>query len=108
MKKPELLPVVQGAQEIIELTKLQVEVQEAAEETAPYAPIIEAILDRSRPLSPEEKDLAKEKKYGKVINRMGFAIASQEEYQANCTGNGRLILNAIAWQLNQEDEDMGK
>lgn len=106
-QEPEVLPVVQGAQEIIELTKLQVEVQEAAEETAPYAPIIEAILDRSRPLTPEEKDLAKEKKYGKVINRMGFAIASQEDYQANCTGNGRLILNAIAWQLNREDGELG-
>ncbi|MDY6782222.1 MAG: hypothetical protein SW833_06665 [Cyanobacteriota bacterium] len=95
-----LLPVVQGAQEIIALTKLQIEVQEAAVEAAPYTPIIEAVLDRSRPLTPEEKDLAKEKKYGKVIERLGGAIASQEEYREACTGNGKLILNAIAWQLN--------
>lgn len=97
----ELLPVVQGAQEIIELTKLQIEVQEAAEEAAPYTPIIEAVLDRTRPLTPEEKDLAKEKKYGKIIERIGAAIASQEDYRDSCTGNGKLILNAIAWQLNQ-------
>ncbi|NES83056.1 MAG: hypothetical protein F6K10_17530 [Moorea sp. SIO2B7] len=97
----ELPPVVQGAQEIIQLTKLQIEVQEAAEETAPYIPIIEVVLDRSRPLSQEEKDLAKDRKYGKVIERMGMAIANQEEYQASCTGNGKLILNALTWQLNQ-------
>ncbi len=96
-----LLPVVQGAREIIELTKLQIEVQEAAEETAPYTPIIEAVLDRTRPLTPEEKDLAREKKYGKTIERLGFAIATQEEYQESCTGNGKLVLNAIAWQLTQ-------
>ena len=98
-----LLPVVQGAQEIIQLTKLQIEVQEAAEEATPYIPIIEAVLDRSRPLTIEEKDLAKEKKYGKVIERVGAAIANQEEFQETCTGNGKLILNAIAWQLNQTD-----
>ena len=94
-------PVVQGAQEIIKLTKLQIEVQDAASETAPYIPIIEAVLDRTRPLTTEEKDLAKEKKYGKTIERMGAAIANQEEYQQSCTGNGKMILNAIAWQLNQ-------
>jgi hypothetical protein len=101
---PNVLPVVQGAREIIELTKLQIEVQEAAEETAPYTPIIEAVLDRTRPLTPEEKDLAREKKYGKTLERLGFAIATQEEYQESCTGNGKLILNAIAWQLAQSSE----
>ncbi|WP_204104510.1 MULTISPECIES: hypothetical protein [Spirulina sp. CCY15215] len=95
----ELLPIVQGAQEIVQLTKLQIEVQEAAEEASPYTPIIEVILDRSRPLSSEEKDLAKDKKYGKIIERVGVAIANQEEFRENCTGNGKLILNAIAWNL---------
>lgn len=96
---PPLLPIVQGAQEIIQLTKLQIEAQEAAQEAEPYAPIIEAVLDRTRPLTPEEKELAKERKYGKIIERLGYAIASQEEYRETCTGNGKLILNAIAWQL---------
>jgi hypothetical protein len=96
-----LLPVVQGAREIIELTRLQIEVQEAATEAAPYTPIIEAVLDRTRPLTPEEKDLAKEKKYGKTIERLGAAIASQDEFRETCTGNGKLILNAIVWQLSQ-------
>jgi len=97
-----LAPVVQGAQEIVQLTRLQIEVQEAAEEAAPYTPIIEAVLERTRPLTPEEKNLAKEKKYGKTIERLGVAIASQEDFQAQCTGNGKLILNAIAWQLSQQ------
>ncbi|MBP0016140.1 MAG: hypothetical protein J7647_01130 [Cyanobacteria bacterium SBLK] len=101
MEEGELLPIVQGAQEIVQLTKLQIEVQEAAEEAAPYTPIIETILDRSRPLSTEEKELAKEKKYGKIIERVGMAIANQEEFQETCTGNGKLILNAIAWNLNE-------
>jgi len=101
--EPETLaPIVQGAQEIIQLTRLQIEAQEAAEEAAPYIPIIEVVLDRSRPLSAEEKELAKERKYGKVIERMGMAIATQEDYQAQCSGHGRLILNAIAWQQQQQ------
>lgn len=100
----EMLPVVQGAQEIIQLTKLQVEVQEAAEEAAPYIPMIEALLERSRPLTTEEKELAKDKKYGRIIERIGTAIASQEEYQATCTGNGKLILNAIAWHMNKKTD----
>lgn len=93
-------PIVEGAQEIIQLTKLQVEAQEASEQAQPYVPIIQVILDRTRPLTAEEKELAKDKKYGKTIEKLGGVIAAQEEFQANCSGNGVLILNAIAWQLN--------
>ena len=95
-----LSPVVQGAQEIIQLTKLQLEAQEASEQAQPYVPIIQVILERTRPLTAEEKELAKDKKYGKTIEKLGGIIATQEEFQANCSGNGVLILNAIAWQLN--------
>lgn len=98
----EIAPIVQGAQEIVQLTKLQIEVQDAAEDAAPYTPIIEAVIERTRPLTAEEKDLAKEKKYGKTIERLGAAIAHQEDFQAHCTGHGKLILNAIAWQLSQQ------
>lgn len=101
-----IAPVVQGAQEIVQLTRLQIEVQEAAEEAALYTPIVEAVLERTRPLTAEEKNLAKEKKYGKTIERLGVAIASQEDFQAQCTGNGKLILNAIAWQLSQQPSAM--
>ncbi len=96
-----LSPVVQGAQEIIQLTKLQIEVQETAEEASPYIGIVKTVIERTRPLTAQEKDLAKDKKYGKTIEKLGLAIANQEEYQEKCTGNGHLILNAIAWQLNQ-------
>ncbi|MEM8639421.1 MAG: hypothetical protein AAGG51_11475 [Cyanobacteria bacterium P01_G01_bin.54] len=98
---PELAPIVQGAREIIELTKLQIEAQEAAQEASPYVPIIQAVIERSRPLTDDEKTLAKEKKYGKIIERFGAAIAKQEEYQAQCTGNSKLVLNAIAWHQEQ-------
>ncbi len=101
-----LLPIIEGAQEIIQLTKLQIEVQEASEQASQYVPIIKTILERSRPLTPEEKDLAKDKKYGKTIEKLGSIIAEQEEYQEKCSGKGNLILNAIAWQLNQ-NEDKG-
>ncbi len=94
-------PVVQGAQEIIQLTKLQIEVQETAAEASPYVEIVKTVLERTRPLTPEEKDVAKDKKYGKTIEKLGLAIANQEEYQEKCTGNGHLILNAISWQLSQ-------
>lgn len=93
-------PIVEGAQEIIQLTKLQLEAQEASEQAQPYVPIIQVILDRTRPLTAEEKELAKDKKYGKTIEKLGGIIATQEEFQANCSGHGALILNAIAWQLN--------
>ncbi len=97
----ELLPIVQGAKEIIELTKLQLEVQEASEQAEQYIPIIKVVLERSRPLTAEEKELAKDKKYGKTIEKLGSVVAAQEEYQESCTGNGSLVLNAIAWQLDQ-------
>ena len=97
----ELLPIVQGAQEIIQLTKLQLEVQEASEQAEQYIPIITVVLERSRPLTTEEKELAKDKKYGKTIEKLGSIVAAQEEFQETCSGNGNLVLNAIAWQLDQ-------
>ncbi|MEL6580461.1 MAG: hypothetical protein AAFQ14_11965 [Cyanobacteria bacterium J06621_12] len=100
----ELLPIVQGAQEIIRLTKLQLDVQEASEQAEQYVPIIKVVLERSRPLTAEEKELAKDKKYGKTIEKLGSIVAQQEEFQEGCTGNGNLVLNAIAWQLSQGAE----
>ena len=100
----ELLPIVRGAQEIIQLTKLQLEVQEASEQAEQYVPIIQVVLERSRPLTAEEKELAKDKKYGKTIEKLGSVVAAQEEFQETCTGNGNLVLNAIAWQLSQGAE----
>ena len=100
----ELLPIVQGAKEIVQLTKLQLEVQEASEQAEQYVPIIKVVLERSRPLSAEEKELAKDKKYGKTIEKLGSIVAAQEDFQENCTGNGSLVLNAIAWQLSQGTE----
>ncbi len=94
-------PIVEGAQEIIHLTKLQLQVQEAAEEAAPYVPIIEAVLSGTRPLSSSEREIARDKKYAKVISRLGEMVASQSDYRESCTGNGTLILNAIAWQCEQ-------
>ena len=100
----ELLPIVQGAKEIIQLTKLQLEVQEASEQAEQYVPIIQVVLERSRPLTAEEKELAKDKKYGKTIEKLGSVVAAQEEFQETCSGNGSLVLNAIAWQLGQGAE----
>jgi hypothetical protein len=100
-KSPQVPPIVQGAQEIIELTKLQLEVQEAAEEAEPYLPIIHAILERTRPLTAEEKELVKDKKYAKTLEKLGTIIAEQENYRETGTKYASLILNAIAWQLNK-------
>jgi hypothetical protein len=104
----ELLPIVQGAKEIIHLTRLQLEVQEASEQAEQYIPIIQVVLERSRPLTTEEKELAKDKKYGKTIERLGSIVAEQEEFQESCSGNGNLVLNAIAWQLGQGAEPKAK
>ncbi len=94
-------PIVEGAQEIIHLTKLQLEVQEAAEEAAPYVPIIEAVLSGTRPLNSSEREIARDKKYAKAISKLGEMVASQSDYRESCTGNAKLILNAISWQCEQ-------
>ncbi len=100
-ESPSIPPIVQGAQEIIHLTKLQLEVQETAEDAAPYVPIIEAVLSGNRPLNPSEREIARDKKYAKVITKLGEIVATQSDYRENCTGNAKLILNAIAWQSQQ-------
>lgn len=100
-ESPKLPPIVQGAQEIVQLTRLQLEVQDLAEEAAPYVPIIQAILERSRPLTVEEKEIVKDKKYGKTLEKLGLSIAEQDDYHEHCTGQASLILNVIAWQLSQ-------
>ena len=83
------------------LTKLQLEVQEVAEEAAPYVPIIKAVLSGNRPLNNSEREIARDKKYAKVITKLGEIVATQSDYRENCTGNAKLILNAIAWQSQQ-------
>ncbi len=100
-ESPQLPPIVQGAQEIVQLTRLQLEVQEVAEEAAPYVPLIQAILERSRPLTVEEKEIVKDKKYGKTLEKLGLSLAKQDDYHEHCTGQASLILNAITWQLSQ-------
>ncbi|WP_013320290.1 hypothetical protein [Gloeothece verrucosa] len=100
-KAAKIPPIIQGAQEIIELTRLQLEIQEIAEEAEPYLPIIKAVLEKNRPLTAKEKELVKDKKYPKTLERLGTAIATQENYRANSSGYANLILNAIAWQLNK-------
>ncbi|MDJ0578183.1 MAG: hypothetical protein QNJ65_23890, partial [Xenococcaceae cyanobacterium MO_234.B1] len=77
------------------------EVQKAAEEAAPYVPIIEAVLSGTRPLNSSEREIARDKKYAKVISRLGEMVASQSDYRESCTGNAQLILNAISWQCEQ-------
>ena len=100
-KQKSVPPIVQGAQEIIQMTKLQLEVQEVAEEAAPYLSIIQAVWERSRPLNGEERELAKNKNYGKTLEKLGTTIAKQEEYRQQSPGYGKLIINALSWQLNQ-------
>lgn len=96
-----ITPIILAATELIELTRLQLEIQDIAEEAEPYLPIIQAVLERNRPLTKEEKELAKDKKYGKTLERLGTAIANQETYRETCPGYAKLILNAITWQLNK-------
>ena len=93
--------IVEGAREIIQLTKLQLEVQQVAEEAAPYLPIIQAVWEKTRPLSAKEKELAKDKHYAKTLEKLATIIANQEEYREQSSGKGKLILNALSWQLNQ-------
>ena len=81
-KNQSVSPIVEGAQEIIQLTKLQIEAQEASEQAQPYIPIIQAILDRTRPLTAEEKELAKDKKYGKTIEKLGGILCVRLRIQS--------------------------
>lgn len=94
-------PIVQAAQEIIELTKLQLEVQQIAEEAEAYLPIIQAVLQRTRPLTAKEKELVQDKRFAKTLEKLATTIAKQENYRQKCLKQGQLIVNAIAWQLDK-------
>jgi hypothetical protein len=94
-------PIVQGAREIVELTKLQLEVQQVAEEASVYLPIIQAVLERTRPLTPEEKGSVQDKRFAKTLEKLAATIAKQEQYREKGVKYGQLILNAINWQLNK-------
>lgn len=94
-------PIIRGAQEIVELTKLQLEVQQLAREAEVYLPIIQAVLERTRPLTIKEKDLVQDKRFAKTLEKLAVTIAKQEQYREKDVKYGQLILNAIAWQLNK-------
>jgi hypothetical protein len=96
-----LPPIVRGAQEIIELVKLQLAVQQIAQEAEPYFPIILSVLERTRSLTAEEQELVQDKRFAKTLEKLATTIADQENYRENCAGYGKLILNALAWQLNK-------
>jgi hypothetical protein len=95
-------PIIQGAQEIIELTKLQLEIQEIAQDAEVYLPIIQAVLERARPLTAKERQLAQDKRFAKTLEKLAAAIAQQEYYRETHSKYGKLILNALTWQLNKE------
>jgi hypothetical protein len=100
-KLEQMPPIVQGAQEIVELTKLQLEVQQLAQEAEVYLPIIQAVLERTRPLTIKEKELVQDKRFAKTLERLAATIAKQEQYREKGVKYGQLILNAITWQLNK-------
>lgn len=100
-EQEKIAPIVQGAQEIVELTKLQLEVQQIASEAEIYLPIIQAVLDRTRPLSAQEKEVVQDKRFAKTLERLAATIAKQEQYREQGTKYAQMILNAITWQLNK-------
>lgn len=100
-KPPKLPPLIQGAQEILELTKLQLEVQQIAVEAEPYLPIIQAVLQGTRPFTAKEKELVQDKHFSKTLERFAATLTKQEQYRDNSPGYGKLVLNALAWQLGK-------
>lgn len=100
-KTTKIPPIVRGAQEIVELTKLQLDVQDLAQEAEIYLPIIQAVLGRTRPLTTKEKELVQDKQFAKTLEKLALTIAKQEQYREEGFKYAQLILNAIAWQLNK-------
>lgn len=98
----ELPPIVQGAQEIIELTRLQLQVEELGDEVKPYKPIIEAILSGERSLTSSEREIVKDKKYSKGLIKFAETIAEQEDYRERVSENVHLILNRLDWEAEQK------
>lgn len=94
-------PIVRGAQEVVELTKLQLEVQQAAQEAEVYLPIVQAVLERTRPLTSEEKELVQDRRFAKTLEKLAASIAKQEDYRERGMKYAPLILNAMTWQLNK-------
>jgi hypothetical protein len=100
-KNEPIPPIVKGAQEIIELTKLQLEVQQMVEDAKVYLPIIQTLLDGKRPLTAKEKDLVQDKQFSKTLEKLALTIAKQDKYRSEGVKYAKLILNAITWQSGQ-------
>jgi hypothetical protein len=99
LEEQELLPIQIGAREVVELVRLQVDVQDAIEEVIPYRGTLEKLKDYGSEaqalLTPEEKEKVRDRNFPKVLNQMASAIVSQEDYRQNCTGYYKMIIDII-------------
>ena len=96
----ELLPIQVGAREAADLARLQADVQDAIEEVMPYQGVLEKLKDlqsSSLPmLTNEEKEQVLDKNFSKALHQMASAIANQSDYQQQCSGSYKLIIDIIS------------
>lgn len=103
-----LLPIQLGAREAIEKTKLALATHQAVQEVLPYLPLLKLVSDydnRPRKLTSEEMNTASDKGYGKAIEKFGAAVAEEQQFHANSTGNDKLIIAILEEYQNHLDEE---
>lgn len=90
-----LLPVERGAQELCQLLSLQVTHQQTCQEARPLVSLVQAVLDNERSLTPDELELASDRKTGKLLQKVASSHAELSRFRDSMSGDARLILEII-------------
>lgn len=92
---PNLLPVERGAQELCHLLNLQVSHQQACTDARPLVSLVQAVLEDARSLTPEELELAGDRKTAKILQKVATTRAELSRFRESMSGDASLILEII-------------
>jgi len=91
----DLLPVERGAQELCHLLNLQVSHQQACTEARPLVSVLQAVLEEQRSLTPEELEVAGDRKTAKTLQKVATTYAELTRCRESMSGDAQLVLDII-------------
>ncbi|WP_017661015.1 hypothetical protein [Baaleninema simplex] len=91
----DLLPVERGARELCHLLNLQVAHQQACHDARPLVSVVRAVLEEQRPLSPEELEIAGDRKTAKILQKVASTCAELTRCRESTSGDAKLVLDII-------------
>ncbi|MGC9503703.1 hypothetical protein [Baaleninema sp.] len=100
----DLLPVERGAQELSHLLNLQVSHQQACHDARPLVSVVQAVLEDKRPLSPEELEIAGDRKTAKTLQKVASTCAELTRFRESMSGDAKLVLDIIRADVEGEVE----